>query len=133
MYLAASLAYTALIWALSSRSDSGGMGVPAPWDKLAHAAEYGILAGLLYGGLLWTRRPWALCWVLATLFGAGDELHQGLVPGRDASVWDFLADAAGAMAAVALVHAVRARRPKDRFPAEGVSATATRTRPPVHR
>jgi len=101
-------AYMVLIFALSSVSR-----LPEPpgalSDKHVHA--------LVYAGLLVTvaralaRGSWeglsprilATAWLVATLYGASDEWHQGFVAGRTSDVRDVAADAAGAaLAAVAL-------------------------------
>lgn len=71
-----------------------------PIDKLAHFGAYGVLGALLGAGW-WRndRRPAA--WIMLVLFvavGAVDELNQTRVPGREADVVDFAADAAGVLA-----------------------------------
>jgi VanZ family protein len=66
------------------------------WDKVAHATAYAILAA---SARFATPRSW-LIFVAVTIFGCCDELHQGLTPGRDPSVWDLVADVAGAAAAL---------------------------------
>lgn len=103
--------YVALIFLVSGSSLPSGPG--AGWDKALHAAAYCGL-GLLclrasHGGL----RP--LCFgatvvalILTAGHGAFDEWHQSRVPGRHASVADWLADVAGA--GLALPAAVLARR-----------------------
>jgi VanZ family protein len=56
-------------------------------------------------------------WLITAGYGATDELHQAFVPGRFASVLDWIADAAGAAAALVIVAAIRAlarRRPGSR-------------------
>ncbi len=82
---------------------------PTVSDKHSHMAVYGLLAALivraLAGGRLSgvTWRAAGLAIGLATVYGVTDELHQGFVPGREPSVLDVVADAAGAaLAAVAL-------------------------------
>ena len=70
-------------------------------DKALHAVVFGALAMLLWvlaGG----RAPLA---IFAIVLGVGalDEVHQVFVPGREADLADFLADAAGAAAALYLV------------------------------
>lgn len=71
-------------------------------DGFWHALGYGFLAALLLRALSaarWeavTGRTALLAAVLATLYGATDELHQWLVPGRTAQWSDLVADAAGA-------------------------------------
>ena len=76
-------------------------------DKFLHALEYALLCVLLFRALRLTHRPWLYrfsplaAFVLSSLYGATDELHQGLV-GRTMSFGDWLADSAGALA-VALV------------------------------
>ena len=90
-YLAAAALYMGLIFHLSSLP-GGQVGIPAPWDKLAHLAEYAVLGFLLGRG---SGRV-SLAFLVAALYGATDELHQAFVPGREASALDWLADAAGA-------------------------------------
>ena len=70
----------------------------APWDKLAHSLYYGAMAVLLSHGF--GRRWLLLPLVLVPLVGALDEWHQFYVPGRDASVFDWLADGIGTVFAV---------------------------------
>ena len=101
-YLIASLLYMAVIFFLSSQSGDSGVGVPAPWDKLAHVLEYALLGFLLCRGLQWARWYWILAWTVAVLYGITDEIHQSFVPGRDASPWDAFADVVGAMVGIVL-------------------------------
>ena len=88
-------------WYLSSQHT-----VPMPdmpySDKIVHAVCF---AGLSFCFALWLRadtwikRPLrGVCFaVLCTsAYGVIDELHQMFVPGRDASVFDWAADTAGA-------------------------------------
>lgn len=79
------------VW-MSSQPEAVGL-IPSPWDKLAHAVWYAMLAGLLLAAL--GRRRWL--WVLGgTLLLAGwDEWHQYSLPGRQPGVDDWLADAIG--------------------------------------
>lgn len=68
-------------------------------DKVLHALLYAPLAvlwGLVFQGSPWRRALWG--WAVAGLFGLTDELHQGFVPGRVASLWDWVADLLGAAA-----------------------------------
>ncbi len=79
--------------------------VPLPFpDWFMHAVEFGVLALLLCRALARSGRPAtpataALVIGACALFGALDEIHQGFVPGRDMSLKDGLADAAGAAVA----------------------------------
>lgn len=71
--------------------------VPAPWDKLAHAAVFAVLAlsvGLASGQR--GRRVLALAVCGALLIGVLDEWHQIFLPGRSAGLDDLAADAVGA-------------------------------------
>jgi VanZ family protein len=70
-------------------------------DKALHAAVYALLAWLLLRALLGARHMalaraawWAF--LVSALYGATDELHQGLVPSRTMEWGDWLADVAGA-------------------------------------
>jgi VanZ family protein len=67
--------------------------IPAPWDKLAHAAFFFVFALLL---ARFVSLPVALVIGLAMLVGAADEIHQAFLPGRVAGWDDWLADVVGA-------------------------------------
>jgi VanZ family protein len=107
------LAYLAGIFWLSSRPDLGfreGRPLVMLLFNLAHVP---LFAGLAYGVFktLAAPRTWrgaALAFALSAACAALDEWHQSFVPGRYASLGDFLLDAAG-IAAVLL--AVRLREP----------------------
>lgn len=66
--------------------------VPAPWDKLTHLASFGMLTVMVELAL--RPRPWLLV-ALPMLVSAADEVHQAYLPGRFASIEDWLAGAAG--------------------------------------
>ena len=92
--------WAALIFALSSiPSLNSGLGI---WDlvlrKLAHGAEYALLAALLLRAL---ARPW-LALLVALAYAASDELHQHFVRGRTGTPRDVAIDAAGAVLGLAL-------------------------------
>jgi VanZ family protein len=65
-------------------------------DKLVHASMFAILGALGIRGWLQADQHWR---VLAFLLGLGvvTEALQSLVPGRSASIWDWLADAIGVL------------------------------------
>ncbi len=102
------LAVAATIVALSHRSSyPWGITLPMGLDKVAHFAIFASLAFSLDFAVLRTRSDLPLyrrhLWIFAVVgvFGLLDEWHQSFVPGRDASVGDGLADAAGAAAGLA--------------------------------
>ena len=76
------------------------------WDKLAHLVEFGVLGYLTarlayFSGVRWLRTRYiviAICF--GALFAGLDEWHQLHVPGRYASVFDVMADAAGVILGV---------------------------------
>ena len=83
------------------------------WN-FAHPVVFGLLALLIVpiaprrvqGGRRWTSMGgigaiWTVA--LVTLYGFTDELHQSIVPGRDASLLDVLSDGVGATAVVVIV------------------------------
>jgi len=85
--------------------------------KIGHMGVFGILALLVWRGVVMTtgwRRPWAWAIVLAVLYAASDEIHQGWVSGRHASVVDVAIDAAGVLIAIGLVWLVRFRSRRKR-------------------
>ena len=94
--------YAAGIFAFSSIPAGPVFRVPLPAaDKVFHFLLFFFFAALLYRALPGPKPPrWrgALAAALiAALYGVTDEIHQAFVPGRTASVWDWLADAAGAL------------------------------------
>ena len=125
-YMAPAIAWAAAIYAFSSSSSPsiGAVGFEkgqwAPSTILLHIAEFAILAALLIAGmrLLAARRfgrtvsvqretkILIISGILSILYGISDELHQGTVAGRDASVIDVFSDAAGAAIAVAAAHGI---------------------------
>lgn len=96
----------AVIFAASSIPDLGALpgGIS---DKSGHSIGYALLAALLLRALARGRlahvtwRAALAALLLATLYGASDELHQLFVPGRSSDRYDVLADAMGAAAAAA--------------------------------
>ncbi len=93
---------------------------PEVSDKSAHLLAYLGLAGLAArataGGLgnALSPRGAALALVIASGYGAFDEWHQSLVPGRSPDVLDWYADTIGAAIGVCLCWAwgIMASRPK---------------------
>lgn len=109
-------AYCGLIYWLSDQPR-----LPAPdlfgnEDKLIHAAAFALMAWLFWQG--WRRLlagHFLLLALLAvlfcTLFGLTDEWHQSFVPGRDASIYDWLADTVGAILMVVVMLRKRSAGP----------------------
>jgi len=91
LYLFLALGWMGALWFLSAQPATG-LGLPHPWDKVAHFLAYALL-GLLFRRGLGSCRP---AFLLAALYGVVDEGHQGFVPGREVSFWDLLADFLGA-------------------------------------
>jgi VanZ family protein len=96
----------ALLHFASAQSSLPGAGLV--WDKLAHTTAYclfGVLCLRAFHGGLLPLRPWpSLFGMLLTLaYAMVDELHQSRVPGRMASVADWIADALGAFSACLVV------------------------------
>lgn len=83
---------------------------PGPFsDKHFHFASYALFATLLVRALSSARlrninaRIAIVAILLATVYGATDEIHQIFVPGRTAAFDDLAADALGAIAAGGLL------------------------------
>ena len=76
--------------------------IQRPWDKVVHFFVYAILAGAFEWAWRTARRDMPLyrrhLWVflLVSIFGALDELHQSFVPGRHAALVDVAIDSLGA-------------------------------------
>lgn len=107
-----SVAVMAGIFFASSLSDP-----PAPEDvsdKALHFIAYAVLGAAFLWATSAARwrgvsgRTALIAWILAAAYGASDEFHQSFVANRYPSVGDWLADAAGAAAAVTVIALVAA-------------------------
>ena len=81
------------------------------WLKVAHGVGYFCLGvSVLYA--LSARSRWSpiMALILCFLYSITDEIHQGFVPQRSASVTDVLLDTLAALIGVALMLGVRASR-----------------------
>jgi VanZ family protein len=101
------VAWAALIFAFSSvPSLSSGLGT---WDlvlrKLAHAAEYAVLGGLLVRALE-RELP---AFLLGVAYAVSDELHQSFVQGRHGAPRDVAIDAAGVLVGILVVRRIGLR------------------------
>ncbi len=77
-------------------------------DKLVHLLAYGVLASLIYCAREKSRailHPIFIPFLIAFLYGVSDEIHQYFVPGREADVFDALANALGAFVFPLGIHA----------------------------
>jgi VanZ family protein len=100
------LAYAALIFFLSSISRYPE-GLPSFFglDKIVHFIEYFFFGVLYYRWIsssdrFFTRgRVLAVTVFIGVLYALTDEWHQSFVPGRNASLWDWLFDSLGVLAA----------------------------------
>jgi VanZ family protein len=82
-------------------------------DKLVHAGLFGILSWLALQARDRDRGVHLPSWMLVSglaLFAAADEWLQRLVPGRTASIMDWMADIVGILIAVWLFAVAPARR-----------------------
>lgn len=103
------LAYCGLIFFLSSQSRLIDTPLDFPnKDKLIHATAYAVMA---YAAWKAFRHHIEKCLLLAlfsvffaSIYGVSDEFHQSFVVGRDADVWDWLADSIGASIMVAVLY-----------------------------
>ena len=99
------MAYCLLIYALSAQAN-----LPLPLafsgqDKLMHAAAYAGMGYLCWHAWRGSRAYRMVGAVLfCSLYGISDEWHQSFVAGRDASVFDWLADTAGAILLLSLLY-----------------------------
>lgn len=112
-------AWAAAIFAVSARPS---VAIPGFWsaDKLLHFAAYALLGFLVAHGADRSGLPprWAVA--IGCLYGASDEIHQALVPGRSADPADWAADALGVLAGT-FVYARLQARFRGRTPAVAAS------------
>ncbi|MEK6698647.1 MAG: VanZ family protein [Nitrospirota bacterium] len=81
-------------------------------DKLAHASAYALLAFLSALSFARTgfKRTVLPAVSLAVLVGAGDEFFQAFNPVRTSSLYDLMADGAGALIGVAISRKILRRK-----------------------
>ena len=79
---------------LSLLPPRSGMELPTN-DKVGHFVAYTVLT--VNAGLLVERRKWIVLFATCILYGMLLELLQGLVPGRQVSVLDVLANSTGVL------------------------------------
>ncbi|MEO8164989.1 MAG: VanZ family protein [Betaproteobacteria bacterium] len=77
-------------------------------DKVLHFSYYGVMALVLAYGV--GRRWMWIPLLVVPLIGVLDEWHQFYVPGRDTSVWDWVADVAGTAVALYIYARFATRR-----------------------
>src|SRR5437867_1533817 len=80
---------------------AGAHQIPTPWDKALHFGVFALITALLWIGTE-GRAPLAVLGCVIA-FGAIDELRQLYIPGRNAELADFFANAAAALMAAALL------------------------------
>lgn len=108
------LAWMGWIFYLSHQPTLGFPPLFPHQDKLMHFTAYAVLGGFLLGALAVPpsghgARQVLLATIVASLYGASDEIHQAFVPGRNPDVIDWLADTAGALTAALLLAAISRR------------------------
>ena len=107
------IAWAVVVLVLNSIPGSALPATADGLDKVIHVALYAVL-GMLGARAAWTSRPrWRAVEPLVVaiaLFGALDEAHQLLVPGRTADVRDWTADVVGAGLGAAVVAATLQRQ-----------------------
>ena len=79
-------------------------------DKITHLMAFLILSILLSLTLLYQNKNELLkskhtvsAFIIVSIYGALDEIHQGFIPGRSQDIFDWLADTIGALAGVFLL------------------------------
>ena len=108
LFQAATLIVAVVLAWLAFRPSSG-VDAGLPWDKANHAVAFAVLTVLT--GCGWTRLGAARMGLIMLAVGTGIELVQGLpVIGRDADVWDVVADMFGAAVGWAVLTVGRSRR-----------------------
>lgn len=80
--------------------------------KLAHMLEFGIMAIAFKIALPQRRWAYPVAWLLATLLGAIDEIHQMFLPGRTPLLSDVLLDSLGACLALLVLYFIKVRAEK---------------------
>ena len=99
------LFYAILIFWISSLEKPFGIKLEGGiLDKLAHFLEYAIFGFLLTRAIrlsearITPKAAVSMVFAIGAFYGLTDELHQGVIPGRFASVSDFIFDSIGSFA-----------------------------------
>lgn len=113
-YWMPSLAWMALIWAGSSQPGSA-VGLSDPIASLAHLLAFSVLTAFFSFSISKTtalalRQVLLSAVLFACLYAAVDELHQSFVPGRTASISDWMIDAAAALGVAVAAASLRLGR-----------------------
>jgi VanZ family protein len=108
--LALALYWFALFVTTHIPSDMAGL-PGASTDKFVHVTAFALLALLLATAWQLSAGPLglrhlALAWILLVVYGAIDEWTQSFVR-RQASIWDFLGDAVGALIGLVIFAVMR--------------------------
>jgi len=98
-YRAPAVLYAILIFIVSAIPGQELPQLPfISFDKVVHTIEFGLLGILVFRAFRFPRpvsKPYLATVFLCVGIAASDELHQLFVPGRYASMADFLCDAIG--------------------------------------
>lgn len=113
--------WAAFLFFLSSQSTLP-VSLHSGLDKVAHFGAYTVLGAFLAHAALRLGLPILLALFVGMCYGATDELYQSTVPGRHASVGDWIADALGVIAGVLFVLIVHRRMRPDRDAPRGGTA-----------
>ncbi|MDO9104612.1 MAG: VanZ family protein [Methylovulum sp.] len=103
LFVLAALLIIASLFIGGAQPEAVGL-IQAPWDKLAHATIFFLLALLLVLGFV---LPIWLIVGISFVVGVADELHQIWLPGRSADIMDWLCDAGGVLLAMLVLQLVR--------------------------
>lgn len=73
--------------------------------KMAHMAEYGLLAGLIFLFFFGIRLSYRVTFslVITLLYSISDEIHQHFIPGRTGVYTDVLIDMTGAICIICIL------------------------------
>lgn len=98
----------AILWAIALFAQSSVSGDDIPefgfleYDKVIHFLIYVVFAAVVHRAIRYqsalpsiAQHHFVATLIIVSLYGATDEWHQAFVPGRDASIEDWLADTAG--------------------------------------
>jgi len=78
--------------------------------KAAHLLSFGLLALTIRNAIYPYRWTYPGAWLLATLYGASDEVHQIFVPGRTPLLSDVMIDSLGAFLALYILYFLKLRK-----------------------